>query len=161
MLETPCDRWLALGRRSIQQSGKQTSCPQQHHGRARSRLDEIVQTCPQIVIPGRQGQDHPDRAGIVGYFSGVKVPGYERDEDALHGVEYLHGGGRIVDRRRQSSQADVGQEPECEQRILVESAFLPYYQPTQEGRVSRVATAQIGNRVTLLEGVAYAHLRAR
>ena len=36
----------------------------------------------------------------------------------------------------------------------MESAFLPYYQPTQEGRVSRVATAQIGNRVTLLEGVA-------
>ena len=35
----------------------------------------------------------------------------------------------------------------------------PIYQPTQEGRVSRVATAQIGNRVTLLEGVAYAHLQ--
>jgi hypothetical protein len=50
-------------------------------------------------------------------------------EDALHGVEYLDGGGRIVDRGRQGSQADVGEEPESEQQILLEGAFLPGHQP--------------------------------
>lgn len=60
--------------------------------------------------------------------------------------------------RDRSPQADVGQEPKCEQRILVEGAFLPGYQPMQDGRVGHVATAQIGDWGTLLKGVAYADL---
>ena len=68
-MEPPGDRGLALRRRGVQQAGEQGSCPQQHHGRPGTGLDEIVQGDPQVVIPGREGQYHLDGPGFIGDFS--------------------------------------------------------------------------------------------
>ena len=70
-------------------------------------------------------QHQSDGPGAVGDIGDVEVPCHQRAEDALHRVEHLNGGGRIVDRRRERPQADVGQQPEREQRILADAPARP------------------------------------
>jgi len=64
--EAPGDRGPALRRGGVQQAGEQGPGAQQHHGGPRTGLDEIVQSDPQVVIPGRKRQYHPDRPGVIG-----------------------------------------------------------------------------------------------
>jgi hypothetical protein len=62
------------------------------------------------VLPSRQAQDDPDRAGLVGELVGAAGPGGEQAEEAVEAVDRLDGGGRVVDRGRQGPERDVDQQ---------------------------------------------------
>ena len=47
--------------------------PQQHHRGPGTRLDEIIQCGPQVVIPGWERQDHPNGPAAVTHLGHVQV----------------------------------------------------------------------------------------
>src|SRR4029077_20612446 len=53
--------------------------------------------------------------------------------------------------RRQ--KADVGQQPEREQRVLAEGTLWPGHQPGQDRRVAAIAAVQAGDHRAVLERV--------
>ena len=77
------------------------------------------------VVPIRRPEDHPQVPGAVEDLLVVQVPLADRAQQAMKLVDGEHGGGRIVDRRRQRLDRDIDDDAKREGGVLLHGALRP------------------------------------
>jgi hypothetical protein len=85
---------------------------------------ELVDPDGEIVLPRRHVEHDTQLAVGTADATDVEVATDDRVEQLVHAADRLDGGDRIVDRRRDGTEGDVDEQPEGEQRVLVEGSVL-------------------------------------
>src|SRR5579872_4416846 len=89
-------------------------------GAARTNLTESKMN---KIFPIWRSEYQPQLSGPVHDLVGAQITLADRAQHAVKLIDRQHGGGRVVDRRRQRPDGDVDHDPKRKGRILIDGAF--------------------------------------